>query len=225
MNSSKYHKAIFFDLDGLILNTEILYCKLMIEYSKTMGIDITKAYYINNLLGKTKNQITIILKEKYKDKFNEDYFWNGLLKYREEYIDNNDITIKEGFFELLKYLKSNNYYISIVTSNSYNLVKKLISKTKININDINSIITREKVSNPKPSNELYQYAVKESSIDKEKIIVLEDSSVGLKAALSLGLNVIHVSDIEIINDELLSKCMYSVKSLKEVITVLKKWEE
>ena len=168
---------------------------------------MTENYYINNLLGKTKNQITDILKEKYNDKFNEEYFWDGLLKYREEYIDNNEINVKEGFFELIDYLKRNDYYIGIVTSNSYVLVKKLLSKTKINLNDFNSIITREKVSKPKPSDELYQFAIKESLIDKEQIIVLEDSSVGLKSAISLDLNVIHVKDIEMINDELLSKCI------------------
>ncbi len=224
MNSSKYHKAVFFDLDGLILDTEKLYCKLMVDYSKKINLDMTENYYINNLLGKTKNQITDILKEKYNDKFNEEYFWDGLLKYREEYIDNNEINVKEGFFELIDYLKRNDYYIGIVTSNSYLLVKKLLSKTKINLNDFNSIITREKVSKPKPSDELYQFAIKESLIDKEQIIVLEDSSVGLKSAISLDLNVIHVKDIEMINDELLSKCIASVKSLKEVITILEKWE-
>ena len=224
MNSSKYHKAVFFDLDGLILDTEKLYCKLMVDYSKKINLNMTENYYINNLLGKTKNQITDILKEKYNDKFNEEYFWDGLLKYREEYIDNNEINVKEGFFELIDYLKRNDYYIGIVTSNSYVLVKKLLSKTKINLNDFNSIITREKVSKPKPSDELYQFAIKESLIDKEQIIVLEDSSVGLKSAISLDLNVIHVKDIEMINDELLSKCIASVKSLKEVITILEKWE-
>ena len=224
MNSSKYHKAVFFDLDGLILDTEKLYCKLMVDYSKKINLDMTENYYINNLLGKTKNQITDILKEKYNDKFNEEYFWDGLLKYREEYIDNNEINVKEGFFELIDYLKRNDYYIGIVTSNSYVLVKKLLSKTKINLNDFNSIITREKVSKPKPSDELYQCAIKESLIDKDQLIVLEDSSVGLKSAISLDLNVIHVKDIEMINDELLSKCIASVKSLKEVITILEKWE-
>ena len=61
MNFMKLNKIILFDLDGVILNTEAIYLKLMLEYNKKINIPITKKYYIKNLLGKTKKEISYCL--------------------------------------------------------------------------------------------------------------------------------------------------------------------
>ena len=46
MNSMKFPKAVFFDLDGTILDTEKLYLKLMLEYNKGKKMSISKKFYI-----------------------------------------------------------------------------------------------------------------------------------------------------------------------------------
>ena len=54
MNSTKLPKIILFDLDGVILDTESIYLELMVEYNKNVNMPITREFYINNFLGRTK---------------------------------------------------------------------------------------------------------------------------------------------------------------------------
>ena len=54
MSFMKLPKIILFDLDGVILDTESIYLKLMMEYNKKVNLPITKEFYINNFLGRTK---------------------------------------------------------------------------------------------------------------------------------------------------------------------------
>ena len=74
--------VVLFDLDGVILDTEFMHMKLMLEFNNNYKINISMDYYISNFLGKTKNQIidtlkNNILKEDLLEKYLDD-----LLNYR-----------------------------------------------------------------------------------------------------------------------------------------------
>ncbi len=222
MNFLKYHKAVFFDFDGVIINSENIYCDLMLEYNKSRNLNISKDYYIQNLLGKTKTEITEILKEKYKDSFKETNYWEGLLRYRNEFFENIHLSTKEGYIDLFNYLKKHNYYIGIVSSNTKEFIEKVLKKTNINIQDFNIVVTRENVQRVKPHNDLYKYAIDKSNLNSNNIFAIEDSKIGIKSALSSGVNTIHVQDLDIVPNKTISKCYASVESLNEVIKILER---
>lgn len=221
MNSMKLNKVVFFDLDGVILNTETIYLKLMLEYNIKLDMAITKEYYIKNLLGKTKREISNYLSEKFKNKFEYNNYWKGLEEIRRNYLLNNKIEIKQGFFELMDFLKKNNYNFGIVTSNSKALAIDLLKNSGLNISDFNFIISREDVVNTKPAPDLYYKAMNNFKLKKQEYIAIEDSNVGIKSALSAGIKVINIKDIDIIELDLKTKCIATLKSLEEVIGILK----
>lgn len=76
----------------------------MKEYSKQYGILLTDNYYITHLLGKTRNVIFEGLKQEYGIVSSQTEYWNGLLAYRNNYLEKNIIKIKDGFHELINYL-------------------------------------------------------------------------------------------------------------------------
>ena len=71
MNSTKLPKIILFDLDGVILDTESIYLELMVEYNKNVNMPITRKFYINNFLGRTKKDINSYYEKKYKEMFDK----------------------------------------------------------------------------------------------------------------------------------------------------------
>lgn len=225
MSFMNYPKFILFDLDGVILNTESLYLNLMLEYNKKIDLPISKKYYISNLLGKTKNDINYYLRKKFTNKFNAEKYWNGLIKYREEYLEKHSIEVKVGAISLLDYLKENNYSLGIVTSNSIELVRKLLISAGININDFEVIVTREDVNRTKPAPDLYLKAIEYFKINKNDIIAIEDSNVGIRAALDAGIKVINVEDIDIVDEKLKKKCIKVETSLNNIIDFLKELED
>lgn len=219
MNSMSYIKAILFDLDGIIIDTESIYMNLMLKFNDSYKIFISKEYYISNILGKTKNQISSLLKEDIlKNKSVEDY-WKGLLKYRENYINENEIKVKNGFFDFANYLKKNKIILGIVTSNSLQLVKKLLRKAEIDINIFDIIVTSDDVSATKPNPELYLTALKKINIKSRQAIAIEDSNVGIMSAVSAGIKVINVPDIDKITATNKENCLAIVQSLDNIINI------
>lgn len=225
MNFMNYPRIVLFDLDGVILNTESVYLDLMLKYNKKINLPISKRFYINNLLGKTKNEITYHLYKKFKTKFKEKEYWDDLFKYREEYLKNNLLEIKDGFVPLFKYLKKRGISIGIVTSNSIILVKQLLLNAGININDFDIIITREDVKSTKPAPDLYLKAIEYLKINKNEVIAIEDSNVGIRSALSAGINVINVKDIDFIENNLRKKCILAEESLNGVLNFFKEMRD
>ena len=220
MSSLKSIKAVLFDLDGVIIDTESMYMNMMIEYNKKIGIGAGKDYYIKNLLGKTKDEITKYYLKDFNKDFNEEKYWLDLLKIRQDYINNNQLNLKIGVFELINYLKSNNYLLGIVTSNSLDLTNKLLKNAGLDYKLFNLILTREDVSKTKPSPELYEVALKRLNLNKDETIAIEDSKVGINSALAAGLDVINVEDIDVVPADLKSKCIFVCKDLTEIINYL-----
>lgn len=219
MNSMNCLKVILFDLDGVILDTESMYMNLMLEFNDSYKIHISKDYYISNFLGKTKNQINDILVGNILEKELVEEYWDGLLKYREDYINENKINIKNGFFDLVDYLKKNNIAIGIVTSNSLQLVKKLLIKAQIDINIFDIIITRDDANATKPYPDLYLIALKKLNINSNQVIAIEDSNVGIISAASAGIRVINVADIDNVTNVNKEKCFAIVQSLDNIINI------
>ena len=221
MNFMKLPKVFLFDLDGTILDTENLYLNLMLEYNRHKNICVSKKFYIKNFLGKSKDIISNIMEEKYNNYKNEEY-WEGLLEYRRNYILNHKVVVKNGFFELIEYLRSENCYIGLVTSNSFKLVQLLLKQADIDINIFDSIVCRENVKHLKPHPELYEYAINQLNVEKNDIVAVEDSSVGIHAALNANISVIHVHDIEKISEQLEKQCVICTNSLYDIMLFYKK---
>ena len=220
MNFMKLPKVFLFDLDGTILDTENLYLKLMLEYNRHKNIFVSKKFYIKNFLGKSKDIISNIMAEKYNNYKNEEY-WKGLLEYRSNYILNHKVVVKNGFFELIEYLQSENCYIGLVTSNSFELVQLLLKQADIDINIFDSIVCRENVKHLKPHPDLYEYAINQLNVEKNDIVAVEDSSVGIHAALNANISVIHVHDIEKISEQLEKQCVICTNSLYDIMLFYK----
>lgn len=221
MNFMKLPKVFLFDLDGTILDTENMYLNLMLEYNRHKNIFVSKHFYIKNFLGKSKDIISNIMEEKYNNYKNEEY-WKGLLEYRSNYILNHKVVVKNGFFELIEYLQSENCYIGLVTSNSFELVQLLLKQADIDINIFDSIVCRENVKHLKPHPDLYEYAINQLNVEKNDIVAVEDSSVGIHAALNANISVIHVHDIEKISEQLEKQCVICTNSLYDIMLFYKK---
>ena len=224
MNFMKFPKAFLLDLDGTVLDTESLYLQLMMNYNKKYGLHISKQFYINNFLGKSRDVISEIMKIRWKDKYDENEYWMGLLKYRKDYLKNNKVKAKEGFLEFIKYVKLNHSYIGIVTSNSLDLVKFLLQQANINENDFDIIICRDNVEKIKPYSDLYEFAIKKLRIKKEDIIVIEDSPIGIEAAINANLKIINIKDIAFVNKDLNQKCCMTINSFYDIINFMKMLE-
>lgn len=221
-------KAIIFDMDGLMFDTERLYEEAFAVIAKKWGYEseISKEF-IKSFKGKSKASIKILYKSlldkisiKREGKgFDFDEYLKQVLAYMFDFIEKKGMPIKEGLLELLKCAKENNLKTAIGTSENYQRVKFYLEKANIPENTFGVIICGDMVANGKPAPDIFLRACKELSVNPKETIVLEDSPNGIIAAHRAGAKPIMIIDCVEPTDKIIG--MLFTKPLKSLAEVQK----
>lgn len=186
-------KAVVFDMDGLMFNTE-----WVIKYSwdivgKEIGYD-NFGDNIYNSLGMNYNRRKEYFLKKYGEKFDFEKFTERYRKVSSDYLEKNGVPIKKGLKNILNSLKENDIKMAVATSSSRKFAMNKIKDA--NIEDyFDIIICGDMVSKSKPDPQIYQIACEKLGIESNKCIAFEDSINGIKSANCAGLNTIMIPDL------------------------------
>ena len=207
-------KAVIFDMDGVIFDTEKVYLDIWIEVFEKYGYKMTKELYVNVMGTGRKNVIKTFLEnfgddlpieKMYEEKDNQLFY----------IIENQGSPLKEGVKELFSMLKEKNYKIALATSAKRERVEKQI-KDKWLKESFDAIVCGDDVEKGKPSPDIFLKAAKKIDVEPENCFVVEDSPAGIKAAFSGGMKGIHVEDLKVADEDILKYCQKSFKDLQEV---------
>ena len=207
-------KAVIFDMDGVIFDTEKVYLDIWIEVFEKYGYKMTKELYVNVMGTGRKNVIKTFLEnfgddlpieKMYEEKDNQLFY----------IIENQGIPLKKGVKELFSMLKEKNYKIALATSAKRERVEKQI-KDKWLKESFDAIVCGDDVEKGKPSPDIFLKAAKEIDVEAKDCFVVEDSPAGIKAAFSGGMKGIHVEDLKVADEEILKYCQKNFKNLQEI---------
>lgn len=212
-------KAVLFDMDGLMVDTESLSTEAFINSAKAQGYNMTKEETLK-VLGFTKANIY---------QFWIDYFQGTnvdgkkLVDDHYEYIKNVLYTVgpeKMPYVEeLLKYLRENNYKIAVASSSDTADIKNNLEKTKLE-KYIDEIASGAEVENGKPAPDVFLLAAKRLGVDPKDCLILEDSKAGIKAGKASGAMVFMVPDMYTVDKECEDTADRILTNLGEVIEIL-----
>ncbi len=212
-------KAVLFDMDGLMVDTESLSTEAFINSAKVQGYNMTKEETLK-VLGFTKANIY---------QFWIDYFQGTnvdgkkLVDDHYEYIENVLYTVgpeKMPYVEeLLKYLRENNYKIAVASSSDTADIKNNLEKTKLE-KYIDEIASGAEVENGKPAPDVFLLAAKRLGVDAKDCLILEDSKAGIKAGKASGAMVFMVPDMFTVDKECEDTADRILTNLGEVIEIL-----
>lgn len=212
-------KAVLFDMDGLMVDTESLSTEAFINSAKAQGYSMTKEETLK-VLGFTKANIY---------QFWIDYFQGTnvdgkkLVDDHYEYIENVLYTVgpeKMPYVEeLLKYLRENNYKIAVASSSDTADIKNNLEKTKLE-KYIDEIASGAEVENGKPAPDVFLLAAERLDVDPKDCLILEDSKAGVKAGKASGAMVFMVPDMFTVDKECEDTADRILTNLGEVIEIL-----
>ena len=212
-------KAVLFDMDGLMVDTESLSTEAFINSVKAQGYNMTKEETLK-VLGFTKANIY---------QFWIDYFQGTnvdgkkLVDDHYEYIENVLYTVgpeKMPYVEeLLKYLRENNYKIAVASSSDTADIKNNLEKTKLE-KYIDEIASGAEVENGKPAPDVFLLAAERLDVDPKDCLILEDSKAGIKAGKASGAMVFMVPDMFTVDKECEDTADRILTNLGEVIEIL-----
>lgn len=207
-------KAVIFDQDGLMFDTERVsanaWTKVQGEFGVTVGEDL-----LSRCRGTNKEECKIIFLEAFGQDFDFDGLREKKMECFHEDIRMNGLPIKEGLLELLSYLKSNSFKISLATASAKEWSMKNLKEAGAD-QYFDEFVCGDMVSHCKPDPEIFLTAAAKLGIDPEYCLVLEDSLNGVEAAIRGGFPVIMVPDMTQPTEELIQRITAKCNSLLDV---------
>lgn len=199
-------KAVIFDMDGTLIDTEkyyrIFWPKAMAEFGYTMSDE--QALQMRSL-GRP------FAPAKLKEWFGDDVDYLAIRQRRkelmEECIDTAGIQPKPGAKEVLERLKEKGITAVIATATDPERTAKYLKMVGLD-GYFGEVISATMVKEGKPSPDIYLYACEKLGLSPGECIAVEDSPNGVLSAYRAGCKVVMVPD-QTQPDEELQKCLYA----------------
>ena len=179
-------KAVLFDLDGVLIETEYRHIMIKADICRQYGLNWTdETFYIA-----AARRFTEVLPILFPDKTPEELKAINDHYYRIAYTRLDYHALKtEGAGTVLRALHNQGYKLAIVSmSNSEKLSQVIGDNHWENLIDV--IITSSMVTRTKPDPESYLKTMEILGLTPEECIVVEDSRVGIESAHRAGCKVI-----------------------------------
>lgn len=218
MNRNILYKAVVFDMDGVIFDSERAVMQCWKEVASRHNIpDIEKA--VLACTGTTMVRTREIMLNLYGADFPYDeYASESSVIFHSRY-DGGRLPMKPGVKELLTFLKEHNKKIALASSTRQQVVTDELRDAGI-IEYFDRIICGDMVSRSKPAPDIFLKACEELNVSPSDSYAIEDSYNGIRAAHAGGLHPIMVPDLLPADEEMQSLAEIVLPSLTSVMEYL-----
>ena len=206
--------TIFFDLDGVLIDTEKLYFRFWKEACLFYGFTISDEDTLS-LRSRDPNDAREFFKRIFDGKLDYDMTRSKRIELMNHYFETHPIELKECAVEILKSLKERGKKLYIVTANKVDKAVKIMDSLHI-IEYFSEIISAKDVKRGKPFPDVYLKACEHVKMEPKDVVVFEDSPNGLKASHSAGCFTIMVEDLTPYTNDM-DYVDGAISSLKEVL--------
>lgn len=188
-------KAVVFDMDGVIFDSEKLYRKHWLITASEYGIPEDVMLELCDLIaGATKENNERLMKSRFGQDFDYMAFREITLKRMDEEVQRDGVEMKPGVLELFDYLKANDYKIGLATSTQQDRAERNLKRAGL-YEKFDAIIYGSMVSRGKPFPDIYEKACEELQVCPDEAIGIEDSINGVISSAKAGLHTIMVVDL------------------------------
>lgn len=189
-------KALIFDIDGVIAETESFYYKafqeVFVPYNITISLDYHKSF-----LGFSIRENIVQIKDDFGIDIDIEEYINKLNEVYDSLLDKTRLEPNPGLEEILNWSKKKNIPLGICSSSKRNLAEKVLSTVfeGMHINELfsdyfNAIVTGDDGKRRKPYPDLYIETLKRLGQKSDECVTIEDSGCGITAAKDAGLRTV-----------------------------------
>ena len=181
-------KAVIFDMDGVIIDSEPLHTEVVVSLLKRMGADVPLSR-IETYIGVSNSRMwTELLRDFALGKTVPEILE---LQHSEniEILNRKEGLEIPGIRKLMQDLKEKNIPIAIASSSLRDYIEAVVRKLGLE-KFIKVIVSGEEVKNGKPHPDIFLKTAEIMGILPENCVVLEDSAHGVEGAIQAGMRVI-----------------------------------
>lgn len=211
-------KAIIFDMDGVLIDSELYFQTNLQNHLKHFGINASMEDLLP-IVGGTTQHYDMVLEPFLKeatisraefDSYSQDFYSNNPTPYKK--------LLNPHVEDVLKWLKQRDYKIAIASSSKMYEIKDFLDTCHLT-KYFNLIMSGEMFIESKPNPEIYSVCVEKLNLQVDECIAIEDSEYGIMAAKNAHLLCIAKQDQRFQHNQ--SYADYHINDLIEIIQIIK----
>jgi HAD superfamily hydrolase (TIGR01509 family) len=193
MGAGGLPRAVIFDMDGLMLDTEPLAARAWTDAATTMAIAFDHAV-TPRLVGRNFADCQALIREHHGADYPVDALMRCWHAAYDAIVEREGIAIKPGLAELLDWLEAHGIAKAVATSTRRSRALAKLVHTGL-AHRFAALIGGDEVGRGKPAPDIFLAAAQRLQAHPDECIVLEDSEPGVRAALAGGMRAIMVPDL------------------------------
>ena len=214
-------KAVIFDMDGVIIDSELVYLEQMWEFGKTRNPQM-KLEELYPMVGASKADAWSVLARA----MGQGQTWEEARADLKAHVDlYRDVDYRKIFRpeirQILAELKKKGYKLAVASSTQLPLVVRVMRENGI-IEQFEILVSGNQFEKSKPDPEIYLYTAAKLGVKPEECLAVEDSTFGVLAGHRAGMTVAALKDDRFQFDQ--SPADYRMDRLTEVLEILKRME-
>jgi HAD superfamily hydrolase (TIGR01509 family) len=211
-------EGVLFDMDGLLLDTEVIYIEAMQQAARSLGREMALDF-CHSMVGVPAQECSVMIEAYYGDGFSIEEFRGRFYELLRGLLDAG-IPLKPGVLELLDFLADRGLPLAVATSSERRTAERHLAKAGI-FDRFSALATRDDVERPKPHPDIYLEAARRLGIAPERCLAFEDSNIGLEAAHAAGTMAFMVPDLLQPLPESHARCLQVVPDLHTALKLLR----
>lgn len=187
-------RAVIFDMDGVIIDSEGVYLKHMLAFIRKKNSAVTEEQ-VSQVVGRSAADCWERVKamagvktpwETLRNQYREGRWGSPLqMDYR--------AIFRPEVREVVRVLRQRGYRLAVASSTGLASILQVLSENGIG-EEFDAVVSGEMFQESKPNPQIYHYTAGLLDVKEEECLVLEDSTVGIQAALSAGMKVVALLD-------------------------------
>lgn len=206
-------KAVIFDMDGVIAETEAAHIKAEKETMLRYGVKVTSTE-LQRYTGTTAKFMIGDLIKRYKldVSFEKIFAQKNTALFK---ILRKKILPVKGVLNLIKQLQKRGLRLAVASSSHHKLINFILKKFKI-FKAFGAIISGEDVVKSKPNPTIFLKAAHKLGVDPQECLVIEDAALGVQAAKAAGMRCVgyinpHSGNQDLGKADLITKSLHATR--------------
>jgi beta-phosphoglucomutase-like phosphatase (HAD superfamily) len=215
------NRAIIFDMDGLLLDSERPYRDAWLVVGNKKGFPLTESIYLR-AVGRDDRDTREIFCAQFGANFPYDEICADVRVMMDRNTGQGGHALKDGVMDLLEYLAQQSVPCAVATSTMRQKAIGRLERANI-LRYFRDVSGGDEVTRGKPEPDIYELAAKKLGIAPGRCLAFEDSAPGARAAHRAGMCVIVIPDLMEPPEDVRGLALDVCSSLSDARPTVEQW--